>query len=349
MSRRPPSSRRTKQRKEKRNPALVSGEPHEVKPRRAGRTAKRRGSVVPAPEPTSLEPRANLEPASTESPADVERAGTESRANVEVVAHASAHDTAEEAFFAHGDEASVPPSAIDLHEHEVATEEPRRPITPELLARRARLRRVVAGIVGAAAFMSTLVAGRLLFAPRRGDSMADTGPNLAHRIFPSVDVAATVAESPEKIAPAAAPVPEPAEPPKTATPVAEPTEPAKAVAPENALPSEPAVVAEPPTAASAQPPSPDVAPAGDKEAAEPDLATQKRMARALIVRGRLKEGIVAAQEVIARDPADADIYLVLGAGLQEAGRWAEAGATFARCARDATKGPVHECRALMRR
>src|SRR5262245_9632054 len=56
----------------------------------------------------------------------------------------------EDDFFARGDEiASFPPSSVDARRVEV-DEVVHHPISPAVLARRARMRRIVAGVVGAA-------------------------------------------------------------------------------------------------------------------------------------------------------------------------------------------------------
>jgi hypothetical protein len=237
-------------------------------------------------------------------------------------------DSTENAFFAHADETSVPPAALDLHEPDMAPREPRRPMTPELAARRARLRRVVAGIVGAAAFMSTLVAARFLMGPRRPALAADTAVNVPYRILPSIELPAAAAADPatESAAPATAPEPPPVREPSPAPAASEAVAPSPPLQPER-----------------------DAVGAATNPETEPDLATEKKTARAMIQRGKLKEGIAAAEQAIEHAPEDAEIYLLLGAALQDSGRWMEASSVFARCTREAKKGPVGDCRALARR
>lgn len=82
-------------------------------------------------------------------------------------------------------------------------------------------------------------------------------------------------------------------------------------------------------------------------ASEPHLT--KVDARRLLAAGRLPAAIEAARFVLTKDATDAETYLLLGAALQDTGRWAESTAVFNRCAQDAKRGPVDECRALARR
>ena len=49
---------------------------------------------------------------------------------------------------------------------------------------------------------------------------------------------------------------------------------------------------------------------------------------------------------VAADPSDALPYLYLGSSLQETGKWKEGVEAYSECVRHATKGPIHECRAM---
>jgi hypothetical protein len=72
-----------------------------------------------------------------------------------------------------------------------------------------------------------------------------------------------------------------------------------------------------------------------------DLA---RKARRLLAQGHLPEGIAAAEQANAADPAEADGYILLAAGLEDARNLALAEQVYHRCAATATKGPIHLCR-----
>jgi tetratricopeptide (TPR) repeat protein len=156
-------------------------------------------------------------------------------------------------------------------------------VGPAVVLRRARLRRLVAGIVGIAGVVSVLVGLRLAMRP-------------SHRI-PSVTP--IVAAQPAEQAPA----------PVAATPD-----------PNDAPPST-------------------VTDAGDT----------KRAALSAIERRHYHEAIALGRAAIDADPADADGYLLLGAALQETGRWERAARLFAECASTAQRGKVSECQALARR
>src|SRR5262249_36433556 len=65
----------------------------------------------------------------------------------------------EDDFFARGDEISFPPSSVDAR-HIEAEEVVRRPIHPSILARRARMRRIVGSGIATAAVLTLLVVGR---------------------------------------------------------------------------------------------------------------------------------------------------------------------------------------------
>ena len=66
----------------------------------------------------------------------------------------------------------------------------------------------------------------------------------------------------------------------------------------------------------------------------------------LLNRGKLKDAIPVAQAAIAADPSEAMAYLYLGSALQDTGKWKDGIEAYSECVRKATKGPVHECRAM---
>ena len=72
----------------------------------------------------------------------------------------------------------------------------------------------------------------------------------------------------------------------------------------------------------------------------------KKEVLSLLNRGRNKDAIEKAKEAIAADPTDATTYLYMGSALQDSGKWKDGIAAYCECVRNATKGPVNECRAM---
>jgi hypothetical protein len=201
-------------------------------------------------------------------------------------------------------------------------------LSPETLARRARLRRIVAGVVGLAGVISLAVIGKVMSSSRPSP-------------LPSAPVAAVAAPRPQTEAapvmaaklPAAEPQPAPAPAPVAPAPKAEaaPPEPVKAEA-EKAEP-EPAKAEAEKTEAPAA-----VAPA--------DAAKLRKDTLSFLNRGKYKEAITSARGAIEADPTDAMAYLYLGSALQDTGKWKEGIAAYSDCVRNAKKGPVNECIAM---
>jgi len=211
---------------------------------------------------------------------------------------------------------SVPPVGSSHHDdhHDDLHDDHGPVITAETLERRARLRRVVAGVVAVAALISVVVIGR----------------SLAKK--PATTVPTTSAE-----------VPRPAPPPS----VAAPTSAAPVAPPAPVASAQPVASAEPLASASAPPvdsavPSASAAPA----AGSADAAALTKEAYALLNRGKRTEAMAVARRAIEADPSDANPYLYLGSALQESGKWKEGVEAYSECVRHATKGPVYECRAM---
>jgi hypothetical protein len=72
-------------------------------------------------------------------------------------------------------------------------------------------------------------------------------------------------------------------------------------------------------------------------------------ALALLKKSKNPEAMVKASEALEKDPTDAMPYLVLGSALQEANRWKEARRAYELCSKNARRGMVDECRAMLRR
>jgi len=116
----------------------------------------------------------------------------------------------EDDFFARGDEISVPPSSVDTPHIEV-DEVVHRPIPPAVLARRARMRRIVGIGVASAALLTSLVITRAWLTRSSTSHATDSGLSLQNRIVPSIALAApqeaTPAARPAEVAPAPSPAP----------------------------------------------------------------------------------------------------------------------------------------------
>jgi hypothetical protein len=69
----------------------------------------------------------------------------------------------------------------------------------------------------------------------------------------------------------------------------------------------------------------------------------------LLEKAKNAEAMIAATKSLDADPTDAMPYLVLGSALQDAGHWNEAAHAYKLCLKNAKKGMVEECRAMVRR
>ena len=299
--------------------------------------------VLSAPEPAPVEPVAELappepteEPAPAPEPAAAEPASTDlspesipTKKSKPVKPRAlededgSATSLSLSAQFFREDEDSVPP-AIDSIEEDEPLRAP--PPSPETIQRRARFRRVVGAVVAVAGLISVAVVGKTLAASRPASA--------------SMSVAAQPKPAPAPVA--AAPVEQKAEP--KVEKLAEPAPEAKAEPPAEAK-QEPEAKPEPAAEAKAEAkPEPSAEAKADVPAG--DAATLKKEALALMNRGKLRDAIPVAQAAISADPSDALPYLYLGSALQDTGKWKDGIEAYSECVRNATKGPVHECRAM---
>jgi hypothetical protein len=241
--------------------------------------------------------------------------------------------------FFRDDEASLAPTIEDVPEEPAM----RVVLSPATVARRARFRRAVAGVIAFAGVISLAVIGKSIAAPRKHAAVVMT-----------------------VVAPAA-PIP-PLEPPKS--------EPAAKTDPPPA--PEPAAEDKKADDAKTEAKSDEAAPGDDKKAddkkadeqkaddkhaddaktdandkaepaGEPDLAAAKKLQQetlSLLNRGRSKDAIDKAREAIAADPTDAIAYLYLGSALQDSGHWKDGVEAYSECVRHATKGSVNECRIM---
>jgi hypothetical protein len=181
-------------------------------------------------------------------------------------------ESAEDDFFARGEAAhsSLPPAAMDLLAQEDLDDRPEAvPLTPAQLERRARLRRIVGGVVGAAALLTAVVGAKALAASPAKVTAAEGKLSVPHQVVASI--ALPPQEQPRAQDPAAA-APEQA-------PAAE-----KIAAAEqpNVVAEQPAAPAEQPAAAAEKVAAPEgtvdpAAKSGDPAAKEPAGAQARRL------------------------------------------------------------------------
>jgi hypothetical protein len=100
-------------------------------------------------------------------------------------------ESAEDEFFARGElNSSFPPAAVDVIAPELEEDVPEsQPLTPAQLERRARLRRIVGGVVGAAAVLTAVVGAKALSAPHAKVTASEGALNVPHHVVPSIAIA----------------------------------------------------------------------------------------------------------------------------------------------------------------
>ena len=206
-------------------------------------------------------------------------------------------------------------------------------LSPSTLARRARLRRLVAGVVAFAGVISVAVVGKTLAASKR-----TTAPMVVVEHKRDVPKPPETKPDPKPVVEAPKNEPAKTEPAKVEDKKAE--EPAKV---DDKKAEEPAKVDD---KKAEEPAKVDDKKADDKKPSGGDVAALTKQTESLLNRGKRKEAIEKAREAIAADPAQAMPYLLLGSALQDSGKWKDGIEAYSECVRNATKGPVHECRAM---
>ncbi|MEO5728891.1 MAG: hypothetical protein ABI134_00335, partial [Byssovorax sp.] len=233
-----------------------------------------------------------------------------------------------EFFLREGD--SLPP-LVGAHEELEEHDEPgavHHVLSPAAIARQARLRRLVAGVVAFAGVITLAVVGKTLAASKQPTASVPVKP-------PVVQEAKVDPKPEEKAAPA---------PVKT---VAAPVEAPKASA--EVAKAEPDPKAEARAAEDAKKAEEEAKKAEEPKKAEPsggDAKALTKEAEAFLNRGNRKDAIVKAREAIAADPSQAMPYLYLGSALQDSGKWKDGIEAYSECVRNATKGPVNECKQM---
>jgi hypothetical protein len=77
---------------------------------------------------------------------------------------------------------------------------------------------------------------------------------------------------------------------------------------------------------------------------DPVLGLQlRREARRLLEGGQIDQGVETARRAILANPADPECYVLLAAGLQDQGRWAESREVFSRCVHKSKDAINSEC------
>jgi Flp pilus assembly protein TadD len=115
-----------------------------------------------------------------------------------------------------------------------------------------------------------------------------------------------------------------------------------------APPSDTAVAPAPvsPLAEAERPAVAALADAGDHEGV--DAMDLKHRAQQALEKGKLGPALDLGQQAVDADPSDAESWLILGATYLQRSKYGDARRCFARCVDQATRGPVGECRALLR-
>jgi type IV secretory pathway VirB10-like protein len=227
---------------------------------------------------------------------------------------------------------SLPPM-VDAHgEHEDHDEAGGvHVLSAATIARRARLRRVVAGVVAFAGVITLAVVGKTLAAGKQ--------PATSMPMKPTVVQEARVEPKPE----------EKAAPPPVKTAEAAPVAVVAPTASADVAKVEPDPKADAKAAEDAKKAAEDAKKAEEPKKAEAsggDVKALTKEAESFLNRGNRKDAMVKAREAIAADPNEAMAYLLLGSALQDSGKWKDGIEAYSECVRNATKGPVNECRAM---
>jgi len=210
---------------------------------------------------------------------------------------------------------------------------------PEVRARRAKLTRVVQWTVATLAMVCVCALAKLVAAhglvartasPPRAmhDGVVSVAAAAAQPLPSTSDEVAKPNDGIESAASPSAPVEQPAAPGASA----------------------PSAVEEAPAATVvAAAPVPETAPAQPAaEHADGKTATEeKRDARTALERSSFAKAVEAGERSVALDRKDGEAWLILGAAYQSLGKLADARRSFLACSKEATTGPVGECRAML--
>jgi hypothetical protein len=155
-------------------------------------------------------------------------------------------ESAEDDFFARGDVNSYPPAALDRESNEFEDDRPEIvTLTPAQIERRARLRRIVGGVVGAAAVLTAVVGAKALSATPAKVHAAQGSLNMPHQVVASIVATAEEPAAKPTEEPPVQPAAEKADEPANVAAQAPAPGPNAAATAESTAPAEPP--AEPPT------------------------------------------------------------------------------------------------------
>jgi tetratricopeptide (TPR) repeat protein len=96
------------------------------------------------------------------------------------------------------------------------------------------------------------------------------------------------------------------------------------------------------------PAAPAVPLAEPTEAEKKSAAQEKRNCAAFLDQGAFAKSVEAGERSVALDPTDGEAWLTLGAAYQSMGKGAEARRSYASCVAEGKRGPINECRAMLR-
>ncbi len=84
------------------------------------------------------------------------------------------------------------------------------------------------------------------------------------------------------------------------------------------------------------------------EAEKKSAAQEKRACQSLLDQGAFAKAVEAGERSVQLDPSDGEAWLMLGAAYQSMGKGAEARRAFSSCVAEGKKGPIGDCRAMLR-
>ncbi len=243
-------------------------------------------------------------------------------------------DLVVEEFFSEGDVGKHLEAIAEVEEPVVDAKVARK-LAPEVVQRRTRLAKYVTWAVGGAGALCVVALVRAFAAPH-ASAIAEVKPASALVAANETPVTKEATrererepEAKQPAAPAAEPMPAPAEPQKAEAPAVAAEQPA-AEAPAAEAPSAKAEEAKPTEL--------------DPKAA----AAEKSTARRALENGKLQTAIEAGEKSVALDPTDGEAWLLLGAAYQEKGRIADARRCYTACVKQGKRGPLNECSAMLR-
>jgi hypothetical protein len=202
---------------------------------------------------------------------------------------------------------------------------------PHVVERRQRFSRYVRWAVAGAALMCLAALARTTMSSRPA-SVAAEPVNAAAAAAVNAAPQAVVTPAPVKVPETIAVAPEATSVTALKVDVPNAEEPKAAETPKR--PEDPKVEEAKPVAAVAT---------GDKTALQEKNDCQRNLER-----GKLVDAIAAGERSVALDPQDGEAWLLLGAAYQEKGNRVEALRCYASCLKEGKRGPLGECRSMIR-